>query len=595
MIDVKRVPDVLKQAYRGQMQAHIEGMRMVRLSFWTHWAQLAEVYLPRRYKWFVTPNQYNKGSPINQSIVDETGVIAARTLSAGMMSGLTSPTKPWFKLGLHDLQKVDYGPAKQWLAECERRIMRVLSESNFYQALGTLYHDNSVFGSAAMLIYEDAKDVIRCYNPCLGEFFFDADSRLSVGTFGREFTLNIRQLVQQFGLDNVSESSAQAYRNGGSNWSYEVVIQHLIEPNTMIYEGNKPLGYLVPKKFKFREVYWEISQRGNQILQANGYNEQPFIAARWDTVSNDAYGRSPGMDAMPATKQLQLEQRRKGQGIDKIVNPPMVASVTMKNEPASILPGAITYVSSLEKDGFKPAYMVNPNLADMKEDIIEVQNRVKSVFFVDLFMMISQLDTVRTATEIDARREEKLIQLGPVIERFENEVLDPIIDRIFTIMARRGLLPPAPQEIQGAPLNIQYVSMLAEAQRAASTAAIERLLALVGNLAGLDPDALDNVDVDEAIDYYADALGVPPNIIRSTAQVIDIRQAKAQKQQQAEAAQASMAAAQGANVLSKTDVGGGQNALQMMMGQAGGGGGPGAGMQMPGQQQTFGPQQAKAA
>lgn len=586
MIDVKRIPDSLRNSYRQQMHARMEGMRSTRLSFWTHWGQLAEVFLPRRYKWFITPNQYNRGAQINQSIVDETGVIAARTLSAGMMSGLTSPTKPWFKLGLHDLQKVDYGPAKQWLAECERRVLRVLSESNFYQSLGTLYHDNSVFGSAAMLIYEDERDVIRCYNPCLGEFFFDNDSRMSVGTFAREFTLNLQQLVQQFGLENVSVSSRSGYQSGGANRTREVVVQHMIEPNTPIYEGETMLGYLVPKKFKFREVYWEVNATGGAILRAAGYNEQPFVAARWDTVSNDAYGRSPGMDAMPATKQLQIEQRRKGEAIDKIVRPPMTASVSMKNEPASIMPGAITYVNDLTKDGFKPAYLVNPNLADMKEDIIEVQNRIKSVFFVDLFMMISELDTVRTATEIDARREEKLIQLGPVIERFENEVLDPIIDRVFTIMTRRGLLPPAPPEIQGQPLNIQYVSMLAEAQRAASTAAIERLLALVGNLAGVDPDALDNVDVDEAIDYYADALGVPPNIIRSTAQVIDIRTAKQQKQQQMEAAQAGMAAAQTAQVLSKTDVGGGQNAMQLMMGGA-----PGAGM-MPGNTQTFGPRQA---
>jgi hypothetical protein len=590
VIDVSKLPPELTYLYRQQMRAKIEGMRSVRLSFWAHWAQLAEVYLPRRYKWFVTPNQYNRGSQINQSIIDETGVIAARTLASGMMSGLTSPTKPWFKLGLHDLQKVDFGPAKEWLAECERRMQRILSESNFYQSLGTLYHDNGVFGSAAMLVYEDARDVIRCYNPCLGEFFFDADARLSIGTFAREFTLNLQQLVQQFGLENVSESSRSGYQSGGATRTQEVVVQHIIEPNTALYNGEKALGYIVPKKFKFREVYWEINQRGDKILQASGYNEQPFVGARWDTVSNDAYGRSPGMDAMPATKQLQLEQRRKGQAIDKIVNPPMVASVSMKNEPASILPGAITYVSNLEKDGFHPAYMVNPNLADMKEDIIEVQNRVKQVFFVDLFMMISELDTVRTATEIDARREEKLIQLGPVIERFENEVLDPIIDRVFTIMARRGLFPPAPPEIQGQPLNIQYVSMLAEAQRAASTAAIERLLALVGNLAGVDPDAIDNVDIDGAIEYYADALSVPPNIIRSTAQVIQLRQAKAQQQQAAQAGQAAAGAAQTAQVLSNTDVGGGQNALQMMMGN----GLPSGGMPMPGQQQTFGPQQRAA-
>ena len=590
MIDVQRLPAKLKLRYRQQMHARLEGMRAVRLSWWAHWAQLAEVYLPRRYKWFISPNQYNKGTQINQSIVDETGVIAARTLSSGMMSGLTSPTKPWFKMGLHDLSKVDYGPVKEWLSEVERRMMRILSESNFYQSLGTLYHDNAVFGSAAMLIYEDKKDVIRCFNPCLGEFFFGAGARLNIETFAREFTLNLAQLVEQFGEDNVSDSSRMSYRSGGGLKEQEVVVQHMIEPNDPIYDGEIMLGYLVPKKFQYREVYWEQNAAGGAILQASGFNEQCFIAARWDTVSNDAYGRGPGMDALPATRQLQVEQKRKGEAIDKIVRPPMKASAAMKNEPASILPGAITYVNDLSKEGFAPAFQINPNLRDMYEDIAEVQKRIQSVFFVDLFMMISQLDTVRTATEIDARREEKLIQLGPVIERFENEVLDPIIDRVFTIMVRRNLLPPAPPEIHGQPLNIQYVSMLAEAQRAASTAAIERLLALAGNIVGVQPDAIDNIDIDEAIDYYADALSVPPHIIRSTAAVVQIRQKKAQEAAQQAAQQQAQGAIQGAQTLSQTDVGGGQNALQLMMGNAGGGG---QGM-MPGQQQTFGPQ-ARAA
>jgi len=271
------------------------------------------------------------------------------------------------------------------------------------------------------------------------------------------------------------------------------------------------------------------------------------------------------MDALPATRQLQIEQRRKGEAIDKMVRPPMNASVNMKNEPMSILPGAINYVADLNSSGFKPAYEVEPRIQEMMMDIKEVQGRVKEVFFVDLFMMISQLDTVRTATEIDARREEKLIQLGPVIERFENEVLDPLIDRVFAIMVRRKLLPPPPPEIQGEPLNVTYVSMLAEAQRAASTAAIERLLQLVGGIVAVAPDAMDNLDIDELIDEYADLLNVSPTLIRSTKEVMKLRAARNAQQQQQMQMQNSLAAAQGAQTLSKTDVGGGKNALQLMM------------------------------
>ncbi len=567
MISGASLPKPMQIALAQACQSRMGGMRSYRISFWAHWAQLAEMFLPRRYKWFVTPNQLNRGSQINQAIVDETGVVAARTCASGMMSGLTSPTKPWFRLGIEGMPDVSFGPVRNWLAEVERRMQRVFSGSNFYQALAVHYHDNVVFGSAALIEYEDAETVIRFYNPCLGEFFFGASARMDVNTMYREYTLNIAQAVEQFGIKNLSESIQQSYKSGGSSIEREVVICHAMEPNTDVWEGGtNNLGTPVPRKFAFREVYWEQASAGSNIICVSGFHEKFFFGARWDITSNDPYGRSPGMDALPAVRQLQIEQRRKAEAIEKMVRPPMNASVNMRNEPNSILPGAINYVSDLSTAGFKPAFQVDPKIQELTLDIKEVQARVNSVLFVDLFMMISQLDTVRTATEIDARREEKLIQLGPVIERFENEVLDPIIERTYAIMLRRGLIPPPPPEIQGMEINVQYVSMLAEQQRAASTAAIERLVAFIGNIAGAIPDVLDNLDEDETVDEYADLLNVSPRILRNAKQVAAIRAAKVKQQQAQAMQQASMAAVQGAQGLSQTQVGGGKNALETMLG-----------------------------
>lgn len=565
MIDPKRLPQNTRIALRGQLDQTMEALRSTRLSWWSHWAALAEMFLPRRQKWFITANQYNRGSQLNAAIVDETGVIAARTCASGMMAGLTSPTRPWFRLGLHDAA-TQPGPVKNWLAECSRRMLKVFGESNFYEALAILYHDLSVYGSAAMILYEDAEDVIRCYNPCLGEFFFDVSDRLDVTTLYREFTLTVSQMVEKFGLAALQDTDQQAYKSGGAARKTERVICHGIEPNTELWDNATiPLRYVVPPSFKFREVYWVKGSSEAALLSMAGFKEKPFIGVRWDTVSNDAYGRSPGMDALPAVRQLQIQARRQAEAIDKIVRPPMNASVNMKNEPMSILPGAINYVANLNDSGFKPAYQITPQIADLNANILTVQQRVEKIFFNDLFTMISSLDTVRTATEIDARREEKLILLGPVIERFENEGLDTVIDRLFSIMFRRGLFPPPPVEVQGKMLNTEYISMLAEAQRAAATASIERLLQVVGNLVGVDPDAIDNVDIDLTIERYADYINVDPDLIRSIQDVMAIRQKKSQEKAAQAAAAVTPGAAQAAQTLSQTDLGGGQSALQAMI------------------------------
>ena len=553
--------------WRSQLDTRFSTLRSVRLSWWAHWASLAENFLPRRYRWFVTPNQSTRGAQMNQNILDETGVIAARTLSAGMLSGLTSPTSKWFKLGFANKAVVEFGPVKTWLAQVEEIMYKILAGSNFYQAMGVLYHDEAIFGSAAMICYEDKHDIVRFYNPCLGEFFFAVDERCVVEVLAREYTYTVQQTVMEFGLENVSPSLKGNYISGGSALDREVVICHTIEPNTELYDRDgTAMGYPVPKFFRYREMFWEQGSNQSLFLRATGFNEKPFVGARWDVTSNDPYGRSPGMDALPAQRQLQVQASRKAEAIAKMVRPPMVGSVSMKNEPNSITPGAMNYVADMSQAGFKPAFLVDPRIAELVADIKETEARVKTIFFNDLFLMISQLDTVRTATEIDARKEEKLVQLGPVIERAENEVLDPIIERVFAIAHRRGLIPEAPPEIHGEEFQVQYVSILAEGQKAASTAAIERMFQLVGSVEGVAPDAIDNINIENALDRYADDLSLPPEIIRTQKEVMAMRAARAKAQQQQQALEATPGLASAAKTLSQTDVGNGRSALATLTG-----------------------------
>lgn len=567
-IKISSIPEDSLNAVRQHCTSRLETMRAYRLSWWAHWAQLAEMFLPRRYRWFVQPNTYNRGSPMNQSIVDETGVLCARILSTGMLSGLTSPTQPWFQMGILGEDELPQGAVQVWLSEITNRMLSVLAGSNFYTARGTALHDNVVFGSAAMIQYEDPENVVHFYNPCLGEFMFGLSNTLDVDTLYREYTYTVSEAVKEFGLEALSPGTQQMARTA-ANLDTEIVICHAIEPNDIIYSGGQPIPPIVPRRFSFREVYWEQTsasgQRGGFILRIAGFHESPISGFRWDVTSNDAYGRSPGMDALPAVRQLQIEQRRKAEAIDKMVRPPMVASVSMKNEPMDILPGGVSFVADPAAAGFKPAYTVEPRIGEMMEDLKEVQARVGRVFFNDLFLGISQLGTVRTATEITARQQETLVQIGPVIERDLSE-LEKIINRLYAIMTRRGMFPPPPPEISGKTLVPTYTSMFAETQRAAATTAIERFLTLAGNLVGVQPDIMDNVDTDKALDIYGNKLNLPPEIMRAVKEVMALRAARAKSQQDAQALEATPGLAASAKNLSQTNVGGGKSALQMMLG-----------------------------
>lgn len=570
-----RVQSPADQRYRRHSDSRLIGLRVNRYSWWVHWRELGDYYLPRRYKWIITPNMMGRGSPINQHMLDSTPTLAARNLASGMMSGISSPTRPWFKLKAGRIDSTQTSPISLWLAEVERILMLIFQESNFYNSLAVLYFDLVIFGTAVMIIYEDYENVICCYNPCAGEYYVDCSNKLFADVMYREFTFTVDQTVQEFGIENCSPWVVQAYNDGGSSLTRELIIAHGIEPNT---DGR---NFGIPEHFKYREIYWEwggsASPQGGSsfypgILRKRGYHEAPIVLPRWDLVSNDPYGRSPAMDGLPDNKQLQLEVRRKSQAIDKLVNPPMVADIQLKNQPASLLPGGVTYVAGMlsnnGRPGFAPVYTVQPPVKEIMEDLNEVRERIRKIFFNDLFQTASQFETRSniTAVEWDMRRSESLVMLGPVLERLQTELLSPSIQRTFGIASRAGIIPPPPKEMQEQALTITYSSMLSQAQNAAQTAGVERLFSLAGNLAGIDAAVMDNIDVDWGFDYMSNRLGNPPRLIRSPEQLMAIRQQRQQQQNQAQQAEMAEKMAQGAQTLSQTNIGGGQNALQSMLG-----------------------------
>jgi Bacteriophage head to tail connecting protein len=553
------------------------GLRVNRYSWWTHWRELADYFLPRRYKWLITPNQMGRGSPINQHILDETGCIYARNLASGLVSGKSSPTSLWFRLRIGYLDSTKTSPVSLWLAECERLLYLIFAESNFYNSIATFYHDLVVFGTAAILCYEDFDNVVNFINPALGEYYVDIDGKYRPTIFYREFTMTVDACVKEFGIDNVSDAIRQLYNDtGGANRTRELIIAHSIEPNN---DGRaKDFGF--SEKFAFREVYWEwggsTSPQGGAnsppgFLRKRGYYEQAAIIGRWDLVSNDAYGRSPGMDGLPGQKQCQLEQRRKAQAIDKMVNPPLVADIQLKNQPANLTPGGITFVAGYTasgKPGFASVYDTKFPVQEITADLLEVKQRLAQVFFNDVLRTASQYETRSnvTAVEWDLRKSESLVMLGPALERIDNEVLRPVLDRVFAIAHRAGILPDPPAEIAGQMMTIEFVSMLAQAQQAAKAGSIERVLGMVGQLVGVDPEAGDNVDFDYSLDKYSSLLNNDPKMIRSPEALAARRADRAKQQAAAQQADIAQKLSAGAKNLAGADMGNGTNALQALTG-----------------------------
>lgn len=529
-----------------------------RSSFLTHWRDLGDFILPRRPRF--TLSDTNRGERRNQRIIDSTATLAARTLRSGMMAGVTSPARPWFRLTTPDPDLADFAPVKDWLHTVTQRMSTALLRSNVYNALPILYGDMGVFGTSAMGIEEDFTGaVIRCFPFPIGSYCIANDSRLRVAVFFREFRYTVRQLIEKFGRrdgrtgapdwSNFSAHVKNAYDRG--HYEMWVDICHVITPN----DDYNP--QMLHAKFKrFKSCYYEkgrsqhtsasanyMSGAGEdaKILRESGFDLFPALCPRWETTGEDAYATTcPGMEALGDIKQLQMGERRAAQAIEKMVNPPLVGPAMLAKTRTSLLPGDITFSDEREgQKGLRPIHEVNPRIQELEMKQEQVRGRVQRAFFEDLFLMLATDPRTQPATarEIEERHEEKLLALGPVLEQLNQDLLDPLIDITFEIMNRQGLLPEAPEELQDDPtLKVEYVSVMAQAQKLAGISGIERFAGFVGQIAvqAADPTILDKVDIDQMIDEYGNITGVPPRIIRPDKDVEEIRgeRAKAQKAQQ---------------------------------------------------------------
>jgi hypothetical protein len=509
-----------------------------------HWRDLAEYLLPRRTRFTVSDRNKGEKDRSNKTIIDSTGRFAARTLASGLHAGLTSPARPWMQLTVPDPGMQRYQPVQVWLHDVAQRMLTVFATSNLYNVLPLVYLDMGVFGTGAMGLLEDQHDVFRAYPYALGSYAFGLDARGMITTWVRVVELTVRQLVEQFGVarngrdidwSHISRRVHDQWDRG--NYEAPVQVTWIIAPNERT-RGDR----LEAKYLPWASCHFETESNDPPFLRESGFREFPIMAPRWDITGEDTYGTDcPGMTALGDVRQLQNMQKEKGKLLAKAVMPPLKGPSALRGRHPSLLPGDMTYVDVREgTQGLAPIHEVRlEGFQHISADIAQVQYRIQRAFFEDLFLMLTRGDEARdsgapiTAREVDERHEEKLLALGPVLERTNDELLDPLVDRVFAMMDRAHLLPPPPPELHGVRLGTEYISILAQAQKMVGVATHDRLMNSVLPTVQVFPEMRHKIDPFALVDTYAEMLGVDPRIIIAT----DVAQQSLAQERRMQAAQ----------------------------------------------------------
>lgn len=494
---------------------------------------------------------------------------ANQSFAAGVMSGLTPPSRQWFRLIWSNDTMKNHPEAGELLDKRMNILQDVLLKSNFYNAIHSSYLELA-FGQAPLAIFQDADTGVHFVPFTVGTYMMENGPDGIVDTFCTKYELTARQLADKFGADRLPSSIRAELENGGVKTKHK--LWWLVEPNRF-HDRNKEV--MDKYHMKYLSLYW-LEEGEKDFLDIGGFQEWPIPVARYLVTGNETYGKGPGWFAEGDSKGLQKLEKDDIIAVELGIKPPMAASATTAKQGINLTPGSYTVVERNEP--VTPLFNVNVNLQHLQEKILDLQDRIKRAYSADLFMMLERLeDKSMTAQEVLQRKQEQLQQLGPVVQRLQFEFLRKIIERVYNILDRAGILPqPEDAELALAlsqeEVTIEYISPLAQAQKMAGMTNIEQAIAFTGQLAQFDQSVLDKIDFAKTIDSYFDMVGAPASIKRTEEEYEAIQQQKAQamaeakqQEQMAQAVQMAAPAAQAAKNITEA-ANDGNPALQEWLG-----------------------------
>lgn len=485
-------------------------------------------------------------------LIDSTPRKAHRIVKAGLMGGLSSPSKPWFKLKARGFERPS-GQVQAWLSESQRIIYEILQASNAYSALFQCYGDLSLFGVYAGVVRSSYENVIHVQSMPIGSFLLGADDEGDVDTLHWTIKMTVRNIVERFGMENCSPRVQNMYKANQMN--DRVDVRAAIEPRLV----KDPMKAYRSDNMDTGVFYWEEGSR-DKLLHEGGLTYAGILAPRWETVSDDPWPiSSPGRDALGDIRQLQAQQRDRDTAVQMSYKPPLAGPA--EGMGFSYIPGAYNVLSMAEmaKGMPQPMLSVTPQIQHLDMGIQNTQGRVFEAFYADLFRMASEygIEGVKnvTATAIASLQEEKLIVLGPVLESLDRGLLSPLIKAAFHYAQEAEIIPPAPDDLVGAEVDVEFVSLLAQAQRAIGVASMERTIGFAGTLAQMGmPGVMQTFDGDGLVREFADQVGFPMDRFRPEEDVAAEREQQAQQAQAQMMAEQAPALAGAANLISEANV-----------------------------------------
>lgn len=544
-----------------KVRNHLKQLKQERASHEPYWRDVRDYIVPQRGRGLDARDDENNGMKYDTKRVNSAASRALGVLASGMQSGLTSKARQWFLLANPDPDLNRYLPVREWYDKVQEILQDIFRRSNCYTAFLHTYTEMAAFGQGAMEVLSHPDKTLFCRPRTVGAYYMSSDQYGAIDTYFLTEKLTVRQIVLAYGKDNLPQRIKNLWDNGKYEDRFEVVNAFLKHP--------EDYGVTIGDQYNIASVHFLADADDKEgFLRKRGFRSWPVMTPRWDAIGNDVYGWAPVRDVISDVRMLQRMESDALKGVAKSVNPSWRIPPELDRKGLNTQPGGLNVVSSMGEHAVAPLFTPSMNIQQLQMKISAVEQGIRDGLYNSLFLaLLTQDNPQMTAREVAERHEEKLLMLGPVLERIHYEMLDPLIDRAFLLATESGLIPPAPPELEGVPTQIEYVSILSQAQKAVGVNRIEQSMAFLGSMTAVYPELRHAVDPYSALREYAVMIGAPSAMFRDEQEYKETVSAEQQAQQQAQQVAIGGEMASAAKVLGDTDM---TNVQQILAGSVGG-------------------------
>jgi hypothetical protein len=506
------------------------------------WKDIRETIMPRRGRFLDQGEQYKDSSRRNRGRrINGFATRALRLTAGGIFASSTSPGRKWQAMALEDPNADKHKPFREYLDRAQEGLFQMYRGSNFYQAIGLAIQDIVTFGTTAVFADEHPKTAVHYNVSPMGQYYLEASEGDDPDTVVQLFSMPATYMLKKFGPKAISSAVAENLRE--SPYHRHKVVR-VVEPNPDHQEGNG-----LPGRMPYRVRYFEHGEggHGGKFLDIGGYEDKAFAAARWATNGESVYGEGPCHDIIDDVLEVQALETDILRANKKTIDPPLVAPPNLR---VNLVPGGITRYEGTGK--IESIYNVQFPVQHVQAKIEAVMKQVSEALYNDVFLL-ALLGNSKTAYEVSVRQQEKMLLMGPIIDRVFCELLNALSTRSYNIGVRTGRIPPPPPDLinSGLAYRWEYLSPLAQAQKALDIQAIDEALAVLAQATQWNPAYMDIVNVEQALEDRLMLRHFPAQHITSQAQRRRIREQRAQDQQAIAAQQQAMGAIEAAKEASQ--------------------------------------------